>query len=1197
MSEMTVSLRKWVKKYIRERFNDDIEQQLNDGRVEDARERKKSEKNETKILSQLIANDMVKSREICEIIAALKKMKDTTNNDDDNGQGNVNLANIDENFQAYRSDDLTENWDGPLLPSSQMEGNNLFLIFDEIKMDKPVHVRLGGFEMLLESDLSNNCNSDAFKELLNLLKDGIVDTTRAVFEASLRLHGKLLNSPRSHEVYTNLVNAFEALYHSEKFHESLPNFGTGINFKIFIHEKLLRILYVIVRFHREMLKNVRIIDRTMEEMIDQFFVLLMYDESKKNSHCKNLSPLNLVSVLEPHSNWSEKWIHSVATKRIFISAVSKSPTLLHTVCEIVQKGLDQTTFNGAFGYSIKDDVIQSMSRSVYISGETVETITYLHCLNFVAQINNCFDGTSTNMALGYFLELPLSCEVFTLALITSLNSLATTTIPKAIYNASQHALKLILDQPTRSFDSTVAHASLIPLMNIIENNGNLWTHTLDLINFILDSDDGLSFFTSLYRSTPSDELDSSSLATPASSFLNYASNLLRQPIALMNVDHVIQVLELVGKLFHIIKNFSIIHEIVKNDLYPSIEYFYKKIQKYSIRHDNNSQLLDSVIQEMVLKIVAWPLGLQLLSKNQQTLEELIRGSINPFRHCWNSNDIIFFISSVSYIDPGCKLMANLIPHTVSMLLDEINGNMDNPENLADLRDCKHVEKFIHVLSLFTLNTKCFLIFMLDEDSADENSSYPRNLCQLFNHALTIDSTFHYISLLSLETVVWNLDILIYLLNRYNLQSKFLELQTSCLIEVTKYKENTQDEGIEEEFNDNENYAEENKNEKTKESHEVHVIDEGSMLRSSILSKSYFIRHKLEKLTHDENPENCILYSNFPPTTTLGNNEVIFSMSESPSELEEFLDNCKPGLRDSAWVMQIRNAHRNSPNPMKHSTYLNLLDQMESAIAAVDWIDMYKWDDSKSPPFGHQWLPEEDIGLDLVIRCAEYHWKNPSSTSHFKDKLKKFFESTHKFIKYQRRECFEEFDWFLATVVIICEGNFDRCKDFVKSIVRFPSTIFMWNFHGISYAKASKIESFATQLSLAQQIDAIVIQEFPGMNYAMMNEWGFKWWMICNRFLSQCFWGVLEWSEIIHFLAVCILYPPDHIVYYCISLLQHCEAKIMQDIVDKKYWPESIDLRSYQCHNYIDYMDRLSKKYRNQILSSLNQNKSSGIEED
>ncbi|XP_011298028.1 protein broad-minded-like [Fopius arisanus] len=1107
---------------------------------------------------------MTESREVDEIITALKRMKNSVDIEE-TLQSSVNLENIDENIQSYRSDDLTsETW------CPQMENNNLSSIFQEISPDRPVHVRLAGFETLFESDLSSNSNTEAFEQLLKLLKEGIADSTKAVFEASLKIHTKLLDSPRSHDVYTNLMNSFEAEYYSEKFQECFPNFGTGINFKIFFHEKLLRILHVIVKYQKELLKSTRNVDRSLEEMIDQFLMLLTCNENKKSLHCKNLSVMNLVSLLEPQADWSAKWMHSVATRKTFIGALSKSPVLLQTMGEIVQKGLE-CPFNGSLAFSIKDDAVQSIYRSVYISGDTVETITYLHCLNLVAQTINWIEPSA--MVVG---------DDFTLLLVNSLNSLATSTTPKTIYNASQNALKIILDRPTYAFDSSVGDAALMPLRNFMtESNGNLWPHTLDFINFMLDSDDGLTFFTSQYQCISPREV---SPFTPASDFLDYTSNLLRQPIALMNVDHVVQVLALVGKLFSVLENFNIIQEPLRNTLYPSMEYFYNKIQKYSIRHENSCQLLDSAIQETLLKIVAWPLGLQLLMKYQLTFEELIRGCINPFRHSWSSNEIISFISSVSHFNAGSKLMADLVPHTVSMLLDEINDNIDKEENLADLRDCEHIQKFIHVLSLFSLNTKCFFIFMMEEDSTEDTAGYPRNLGQLFKHSITIDSPFHYISLLSLETVIWNLDVLIYLMTRYDLQLKLLELQESCVMEVTKKKEKP-----EEEFSDGENCVEGNGIEET---HEVHLIDESSLLRHSILSKSYYIRHKLEKLTSDENPQESRLYSAFPPPTP--ENKGSFSFSGASSELEEFLDGCKSetGLRDSGWVVQIRNAYGNSQGPMKHSTYMTLLEQMERAIAAVEWVDVYKWNSESIPSY--EWLPEEDVGLDLVIRLAEDHWEASDNKQNVKDDLKKVFESVHTFIQYPRAGYFEGFDWFLGTVFVICGGNLDRCKTFVKNIVRFPSGIYMWNFLGISHDASNR--GLTPQFLLAQGIDSIVTQEFPVLNYAMTNEFGVKWWMICNRFLLQCFWGVLEWSEIMHFMAICVLYSPDYIIYYCVSLLQHCEEKIMQDIVDKKYWPENIDLSSYQCHNYLVYMDRLEKKYQNQILPSLTLNKSTEMQQ-
>lgn len=74
--------------------------------------------------------------------------------------------------------------------------------------------------------------------------------------------------------------------------------------------------------------------------------------------------------------------------------------------------------------------------------------------------------------------------------------------------------------------------------------------------------------------------------------------------------------------------------------------------------------------------------------------------------------------------------------------------------------------------------------------------------------------------------------------------------------------------------------------------------------------------------------------------------------------------------------------------------------------------------------------------------------------------------------------------------------------------------------------------------------------------------GVKWWMIFNRMILQCFWGILPWSEIVHFVAICILYPPDYMVYYCVSLLQSCQEVLLKDITSGKIWPENMVWRAH-----------------------------------
>lgn len=74
---------------------------------------------------------------------------------------------------------------------------------------------------------------------------------------------------------------------------------------------------------------------------------------------------------------------------------------------------------------------------------------------------------------------------------------------------------------------------------------------------------------------------------------------------------------------------------------------------------------------------------------------------------------------------------------------------------------------------------------------------------------------------------------------------------------------------------------------------------------------------------------------------------------------------------------------------------------------------------------------------------------------------------------------------------------------------------------------------------------------------LQNNCGADWWMICNGLISQCFWRTLHWHEIVHFIVICILYPPDYTLYYCASLLHYGKKQLMDDIVDGKTWPENM----------------------------------------
>lgn len=64
----------------------------------------------------------------------------------------------------------------------------------------------------------------------------------------------------------------------------------------------------------------------------------------------------------------------------------------------------------------------------------------------------------------------------------------------------------------------------------------------------------------------------------------------------------------------------------------------------------------------------------------------------------------------------------------------------------------------------------FAAFMAnDELDNDEEKDYPSNLSELLQTAVIEDSSYHHLGLLSLNAVIWNLDIQVYLVTSLNFQ--------------------------------------------------------------------------------------------------------------------------------------------------------------------------------------------------------------------------------------------------------------------------------------------------------------------------------------------------------------------------------------------------------------------------------------------
>lgn len=97
--------------------------------------------------------------------------------------------------------------------------------------------------------------------------------------------------------------------------------------------------------------------------------------------------------------------------------------------------------------------------------------------------------------------------------------------------------------------------------------------------------------------------------------------------------------------------------------------------------------------------------------------------------------------------------------------------------------------------------------------------------------------------------------------------------------------------------------------------------------------------------------------------------------------------------------------------------------MLQAIPTAEWADHFEWPENVvyNADFC---LPEELHGIDLISQYAELNGilQKPEEKM---ETFKQFLQASYIFIKYQKFNKFEGFDWFLSAVFFICDADMDK----------------------------------------------------------------------------------------------------------------------------------------------------------------------------
>ncbi|GAB1295116.1 Protein broad-minded [Apodemus speciosus] len=94
--------------------------------------------------------------------------------------------------------------------------------------------------------------------------------------------------------------------------------------------------------------------------------------------------------------------------------------------------------------------------------------------------------------------------------------------------------------------------------------------------------------------------------------------------------------------------------------------------------------------------------------------------------------------------------------------------------------------------------------------------------------------------------------------------------------------------------------------------------------------------------------------------------------------------------------------------------------------------------------------------------------------------------------------------------------------------------------------------------------------------------------ICLQWITQCFWNYLDWIEICHYIATCVVLGPDYQVYVCIAILRHLQRDILQhtQTQDLQVFLKEEALRGFRVSSHFEYMEILEQNYRPVLLQDM-----------
>jgi hypothetical protein len=166
--------------------------------------------------------------------------------------------------------------------------------------------------------------------------------------------------------------------------------------------------------------------------------------------------------------------------------------------------------------------------------------------------------------------------------------------------------------------------------------------------------------------------------------------------------------------------------------------------------------------------------------------------------------------------------------------------------------------------------------------------------------------------------------------------------------------------------------------------------------------------------------------------------------------------------------------------------------------------------------------------------------------------------------------FSGFDWFVATIVLIYQGD-SRAIQVLKKLKSLDDIGFLWI---LSQGESTRV------LKLAHCIEAILETELTQVSAAIKLS-GCTPSQFIQKWIRQVFWNVIDFEWIQHYILWTLLLGVDYQVYFCVMLFKESAQRLLRACRDGNLI--SLQEEPWECRYDMNYVSSLEKKYRDRIL--------------